>query len=125
MVSRDGGCYASQPGIGESKLTVASQFQNGVMLGVLRLNLRPRESVDISPPAHQDATTFMEKISQEYLRGPTACLAHPSVMKSIRQQVRASRVLSAGDFRLARRLGLIASPRPAAFGFNDDIIYPP
>ena len=46
-------------------------------------------------------------------------------MKSIQQQVQASRILSVGDFRLARQLGLIATPRPVVFGFNDDIIYPP
>ena len=51
-------------------------------------------------------------------------MAHPRVLKSIRNQVRKARVLSAMDFRLALRMGLITASRRTAIGFNDGIIYP-
>ena len=63
--------------------------------------------------------------SSEYLAGPTACAARHDVVKSIKKQITANRVLSLGDFRLARRMGLISAPTVTSLGFNDGLIYPP
>jgi immune inhibitor A len=63
--------------------------------------------------------------SPEYLAGPTACAARYDVVKSIKKQMAENRVLSLGDFRLARRMGLISAPTVTSLGFNDGLIYPP
>lgn len=57
--------------------------------------------------------------------GPTACMAHPDVLRSIRAEAKAGRVLSTADARLAARSGLLGIPTPARTGFNDGVIYPP
>ena len=60
-----------------------------------------------------------------YADGPTACVAHPKVLASIRSEIAASRILSVADARLATRSGLIGIPAVSRSGFNDGLIYPP
>jgi immune inhibitor A len=59
-----------------------------------------------------------------YADGPTACIAHPKVLKNIRASIASKRVLSTADARLARRMGLLSIPNIARTGWNDGIIYP-
>jgi len=66
----------------------------------------------------------MNSIHLDYLRGPTTCLAHPSVVKSIQNEVRKAGVLSAMDFRLALRMGMVTAQRRTLIGFNDGCVYP-
>lgn len=57
--------------------------------------------------------------------GPTACMASPEVMDSIKRQVRESAILSAADARLAVAAGMLTVPQSGRPGFNDEMIYPP
>jgi immune inhibitor A len=61
-----------------------------------------------------------------YTDGPTACRPTKAVIRSIRQEIRRARALSAADVRLAARMGIVAAAdvdRPP--GFNDGLFYPP
>ncbi len=56
--------------------------------------------------------------------GPSACFAHPKVLKNIRSQIEKRRVLSTADARLARSMGLLGIPGVGRTGFNDGVVYP-
>ena len=62
---------------------------------------------------------------ESYEAGPTACVAHPKVIKAIRKQISKSSVLSAADARIATLAGLLDIPAVGKTGFNDGVIYPP
>lgn len=55
--------------------------------------------------------------------GPTACTASPDVIRSIQQQVKEARILSLGDVRLAKAMGLLATDSRRSVGFNDGVFY--
>lgn len=61
----------------------------------------------------------------EYELGPTTCMPKPSVLKSVRQQIRKSRSLSRGDVRLASAMGLVTADVRRPLGYNDGLFYPP
>ena len=63
--------------------------------------------------------------ADEYLDGPTACIASPGVMASIKSQISSGRVLSVADARLATLSGMLDIPTVGRTGFNDGVIYPP
>jgi len=86
----------------------------------------------ISPSVHQEGMVSRLAMSCGcvgpvglYADGPTACVAHPKVLASIRSEIAASRILSVADARLATRSGLIGIPAVSRSGFNDGLIYPP
>lgn len=60
-----------------------------------------------------------------YEAGPTACVAHPDVVRNIKSQISLGRVLSAADARLATLAGMLDIPSVGRSGFNDGVIYPP
>src|SRR5437016_3789690 len=60
-----------------------------------------------------------------YHPGPTACVAHPKVMKNIVKELKAARASSAHEVRLAAAMGLAPSDALRRLGFNDDLFYPP
>src|SRR5215207_5104624 len=62
---------------------------------------------------------------EDYNAGPTACIAHPKVIKNIRDQIKRSGILSTADARLATMAGMLSIPAVARTGFNDGVIYPP
>lgn len=64
-------------------------------------------------------------IADAYASGPTACIASPKVIASIRRELAARRVLSTADARLATLSGMVAIPAVGRTGFNDGVIYPP
>lgn len=61
----------------------------------------------------------------EYEFGPTTCMPKPSVLKSVRQQIKKSRSLSRGDVRLASAMGMITADVRRPIGYNDGVFYPP
>jgi immune inhibitor A len=61
---------------------------------------------------------------QTYEDGATVCIANPAVVKGIRKAVKAGRLLSAGDVRLARNMGMLSIPTPGRTGWNDGVIFP-
>ncbi len=63
--------------------------------------------------------------ADDYLDGPTACIASPGVMASIKSQISSGRVLSVADARLATLSGMLDIPTVGRTGFNDGVIYPP
>jgi hypothetical protein len=56
--------------------------------------------------------------------GPSACFAHPKVLKDIKSQIAKRRVLSTADARLARSMGMLGIPSVGRTGFNDGVIFP-
>lgn len=68
---------------------------------------------------------FVHPVPGRYQDGPTACVAHPRVMKSIVRELRAARAVSSQEVRLAARMGLAPSDAVSLLGFNDGIVYPP
>ena len=62
---------------------------------------------------------------ERYEAGPTACMARPDVVASIRAEISAERILSTADARLATLSGMLAIPSIGRTGFNDGVIYPP
>jgi immune inhibitor A len=66
-----------------------------------------------------------DNIGESYAAGPTACVAHPSVVSNIRKEIKDGRVLSLADARLAGLSGLVGIPAVNRSGFNDGVIYPP
>jgi immune inhibitor A len=56
---------------------------------------------------------------------PTACMAHPDVVKNIREVIRDGGILSVADARLAREAGLLSITPIERPGMNDGVIYPP
>lgn len=61
----------------------------------------------------------------DYLDGPTACVAHPNVMKKIKKQIASGHVLSTADARVATLAGMLGIPAVGRTGFNDGVIYDP
>jgi immune inhibitor A len=61
----------------------------------------------------------------DYEAGPTACIAHPKVIRDIKRQISGNRILSAADARLATMAGMLNVPSVGRTGFNDGVIYPP
>jgi immune inhibitor A len=61
----------------------------------------------------------------EYARGPSVCIAHPSVVKRIATEIKRAHALSAHDVRLASMLGLAPLGSQPMVGFNDGVVYPP
>lgn len=59
-----------------------------------------------------------------YEDGPTACAAHPLVIRNIAQQIRRSGAVSGHELRVARRMGMVAAQPISRLGFNDGLIYP-
>lgn len=74
------------------------------------------------PTCHHD---HRAPAGDDYESGPTACVASPDVMDSIRTEIARQRVLSAADARLASLAGLLGIPAVGKTGFNDGAIYPP
>src|SRR5688572_22323625 len=66
-----------------------------------------------------------ESIFGRYEDGPTACVAHPKVMKAIHKELRAARAISNHEVRLASMMGLAPAGVTNMIGFNDGVIYPP
>lgn len=62
---------------------------------------------------------------ESYEAGPTACIACPEVVASIREQIEAGGILSVADARLATLSGMLDIPSVGRSGFNDGMIYPP
>jgi immune inhibitor A len=60
---------------------------------------------------------------ESYEDGPTACVANPAVMASIKKQIAKQRVLSTADARVATLAGMLTIPAVARTGFNDGVIY--
>jgi len=60
-----------------------------------------------------------------YEDGPTACVAHPKVMKSIARELKAARAVSPHEVRLASAMSLAPAGLRTTLGFNDGVIYPP
>ena len=59
-----------------------------------------------------------------YRLGPTTCVAHPRVIKSIRKQIKSARALTTADARLAVAMGLISADAAPVSGMNDGVFYP-
>jgi immune inhibitor A len=62
---------------------------------------------------------------EQYLNGPTTCVAHPKVMKNIVKELKAAKAVSFHEVRLANRMGLAPTDSITVMGFNDGVIYPP
>src|SRR5207247_9276138 len=56
--------------------------------------------------------------------GPTACTAHPKVLKNIKKQFDEHNIVSTQELQIARRMGIVATTLVARPGFNDGIIFP-
>ena len=69
-----------------------------------------------SPPTHS---------CQSGIDVPTACMAHPAVVKNIRKVIKDGGILSVADARLAREAGLLSITPIDRPGLNDGTIYPP
>lgn len=62
---------------------------------------------------------------EDYDSGPTACVAHPKVLKNIQAQIAENSILSTADARIATMAGMLNIPAIGRTGFNDGVIYPP
>ena len=60
-----------------------------------------------------------------YRDGPTACVASPNVMASIKSEIASGNILSVADARLASLAGMLGIPAVGRTGFNDGTVYPP
>src|SRR5258708_2734170 len=61
---------------------------------------------------------------EDYSAGPTACIAHPKVLKNIASQISANGILSTADAPIATLAGMLNIPAVGRTGFNDGMIYP-
>ena len=61
---------------------------------------------------------------QIYALGPTACAAHPKVLRNIAKQFHEHHIVSTQELRIARRMGIVATTPVARLGFNDGIFFP-
>src|SRR6476620_4701120 len=73
----------------------------------------------------QTCSCSMRNPGQDYVAGPTACIAHPDVLKNIRKQISENSILSIADARIATMAGMLSIPAVGKTGFNDGVIYPP
>lgn len=85
----------------------------------------PAVEAEVFSMAQQSSPKDHQHLHEAYESGPTACMASPEVIRSIRAQVAANSILSLADARLANRSGLLAIPPISRSGFNDEVIYPP
>ena len=60
-----------------------------------------------------------------YTDGPTACVAKPNVVKSIRREIERAGALSTADVRLASAMRLVRADTARRVGLNDGLFYPP
>src|SRR5437867_12517163 len=56
--------------------------------------------------------------------GPTACTAHPKVLKNIAKQFDEHSIVSIQELQIARRMGIVATTPVARPGFNDGLVLP-
>ena len=56
--------------------------------------------------------------------GPTACTAHPKVLKNIAKQLDEHNIGSTQELQIARRMGIMAATPVERPGFNDGIVFP-
>jgi immune inhibitor A len=82
-------------------------------------NLHEREQID------NPASTAEPRHLPLYAQGPTACVAHPEVVRSIQEDIARIGALSGADVRLAAALGLVSSDSIQPVGFNDGLFYDP
>ena len=68
--------------------------------------------------------TLTEAESQIHALGPTACTAHPKVLKNITKQLEEHNIVSTQELQIARRMGIVATTPVARPGFNDGIFFP-
>src|SRR5438309_11873068 len=55
--------------------------------------------------------------------GPTACTAHPKVLKNIKKQFDEHNIVSTQELQIARCRGIVATAPVARPGFNDGILF--
>src|SRR5258708_5766275 len=67
---------------------------------------------------------FIHPIHGAYAAGPTSCVAHPTVVKNIVQEIRRAGAISAHEIRLASLMGLAPTDSRSMIGYNDGVIYP-
>jgi immune inhibitor A len=65
-----------------------------------------------------------ERELQLHALGPTACTAHPKVLKNIAKQLEEHNTVSTQELQIARRIGIVATAPVARLGFNDGIFFP-
>jgi hypothetical protein len=65
-----------------------------------------------------------ERELQLHAIGPTACTAHPKVLKNIAKQLEEHSMVSTQELQIARRMGIAATTPVARPGFNDGIFFP-
>ena len=68
--------------------------------------------------------TLTEAESQVHAIGPTACTAHPKVLKNIAKQLEEHNIISTQELQIARRMGIVAITPIGRPGFNDGIFFP-
>src|SRR6266550_9518805 len=68
--------------------------------------------------------TLTEAESQIHALGPTACTAHPKVLRNIAKQLEKHNIVSTQELQIARRMGIAAITPVARPGFNDGIFFP-
>ena len=68
--------------------------------------------------------TLTEAESQIHAIGPTACTAHPKVLKNIAKQLKEHNIVSTQELQIARHMGIAATTPVARPGFNDGIFFP-
>ena len=68
--------------------------------------------------------TLTEGEWQMHALGPTACTAHPKVLKNIKKQFDEHNIVSTQELQIARRMGIVATTLVARPGFNDGIFFP-
>lgn len=84
---------------------------------------RKGQFVSIKHYTPRKTTMTTADLPFDYLIGPTACVAAPDVVRSIRQEVKEQRALSLGDIRLATAMGLLSTDSLRTIGFNDGVFY--
>src|SRR5438093_12261080 len=57
--------------------------------------------------------------------GPTACTAHPKVLKNIKKQLEEHNIVSTQELQIARRMGIVATIPVARAGVNDGVVFTP
>jgi immune inhibitor A len=67
---------------------------------------------------------MIKKLEHTYEQGPTTCAPTPEVLKSVKQEIKASRALSRADIRLAAAMGLVSADVSQPLGYNDGVFYP-
>jgi immune inhibitor A len=68
--------------------------------------------------------TLREAESQIHPIGPTACTAHPKVLKNIANQLEEHNIISTQELQVARRMGIVTTTPVGRPGFNDGMLVP-